>query len=312
MAFTKYISIISEIMEAKSLSPIERFLIRNRRDLYGFIANHFSAIIRASFITILIFAIFNDYIVIDSITKVFIIVTCVGFISLLTYKEGFKASVFLLMKLLKQIKNMVPQTIQQVKERINDISSIIIFSEPKKYYKSVTTIMIKIILYILLLIFILVFAPFPYIFTLFGFLLLLSLIIYINNDTVSFILGATIMYFANKYMPIDANYLIPIIFVLVFYIVDYYTRMHSKRFILIKIEEQYKEIVQGFELINTNTDYEIYKTNNQEEKDLFYVIDRKLNHLKIYKENSKFLELKISIENRLRNRRILSEDQTNL
>lgn len=287
--FSEVIRAINEFFTVKTMTTAERFLIRQKKDLYNYLAIHIASIIKSLLVFALLFTLiqYPNFIPIH----IFWIYLFTGLFFLIIDPLGLRALIFLLTKFINQLFGFIKDVYRiSVEEYFKKTQ----FNAQK--YKLVPKIFYWFIS--------ILFFGFPLIIILFKLLLIASLyalvflsITILGNEAFSLILMNSLRFIVPLNYEIVLYIYYILSFLIIYIIVDYRIRQTDEVLVLDETLEDGIKRIEGLTLINSNDKISIYV-----EDEKYLVFNHGNNMLMFYRVNSKYIKRRQALEQWIRSR----------
>jgi hypothetical protein len=287
--FSTLAKAINEFFTVKTMTTAERFLIRQEKDLYNYLAIHIASIIKSLLVFALLFILiqYPTFIPID----IFWIYLFTGLFFLIIDPLGFRALIFLLTKFIKQLYGFIKDVYR---------ISVEVYFKKTQFNAQKYKLVPKIFYWFISI----MFFVFPLIIILLKLLLIASLyalvflsITILGNEAFSLILMNSLRFIVPlNYEIVQYIYYI-LSFSIIYFIVDYRIRQTDEVLVLDETLEDGIKRIEGLTLINSNDKISIYV-----EDEKYLVFNHGNNMLMFYRVNSKYIKRRQALEQWIRSR----------
>jgi hypothetical protein len=281
----------------KQLTTAERVLIRQKKDLYNYLAIHIVSIIKSLLVFALLFILIQYPILIQ--IHIFWIYLLTGLFFLIFDPLGFKALIFLITKFFNQLFGF-----------IKDVYKISV----ETYFKEthINAQKYKLVPKILYWVISILFFVFPLIIILLKLLLIASIYVLVflfitilGNEAFSLIIMHSLRFVVPLNYEIVLYIYYIVSFVIIYFIVDYRIRQTDEVLVLDKFVEDGIKRIEGLTLINTNDKISIYVENEK-----YLVFNHSNSKLMFYKVNSRYIKRRQALEQWIKNRSIKNSGES--
>jgi len=291
------VKIVNEFFTVKTMTTAERFLIRQKKDLYNYLAIHIVSIFKSLLVFTLLFTLIQYPTLIP--IHIFWIYLFTGLFCLIFDPLGFRALIFLLTKFINQlfrfIKDVYRISVEEYfkKTHFNAQKFKLV---PKLFYWFISILFFVFPLIIILLKLLLIASLYALVFlfiTIFG------------NETFSLILMNSLRVIVPLNYEIVLYIYYILSFLIIYFIVDYRIRQTDELLVLDEALEDGIKRIEGLTLINSNDKISIYV-----EDEKYLVFNHGNNMLMFYRVNSKYIKRRQALEQWIRNRSVKRIEET--
>lgn len=280
---------LNELYSVRTMSLAERILIRQKKDLYNYIAIHLWSIVK----TLVVFALLLLLILYPNQVPFgyFWVYLLIGLGFLICDSLGVKALVDLIKKFVNQIFKFIKEAYQVSIRKYFQMSST--NANKHKFFGKCIYWLLACLGFVIPLIVILL--KLAIIVSIFG--LVFLLITVLGNEAFSLLVTHTI----SRFIPL-ANVVVEyaffvFAFIIIYLVIDYRIRQTAGVLVVDEIIRDGSKEIEGLELIRTNGKISIFSKDKK-----YLVFDHESNQLIFYSVNSKYLKRKQTLEEWFRKR----------
>lgn len=290
------IKVINEFFIVKTMTTAERVLIRQKKDLYNYLAIHIASIIKSLLVFTILFTLIQYPTLIP--IHIFWIYLFTGLFFLIFDSLGSRALIFLLNKFINQLFRF-----------IKDVYRISVEEYFKKTHFNAQKykLMPKIFYWFISVLF----FVFPLIIILLKLLLIVSIYVLVflfitilGNEAFSLLIMHSLRFIVPLHYEIVLYSYYVLSFVVIYLIVDYRMRQTDEVLVLDEVLEDGIKRIEGLTLINSNDKISIYV-----DKEKYLVFNHGNTMLMFYKVNSKYIKRRQALEQWIRNRPIKKSEE---
>ena len=284
MDFLKGFKFINELYTVRVMTIAERNLIRQKKDLYNYIAIHLASIIKSILIFGMLFTLikFPDFISFH----VFWLYVLTGLVFLIIDPIGIKA----LNDLVKKYFIQLIRSIKEIYKLSVDKYFRLIYGSAKKY-----NIIVKILFWLISILFFII-IPLPLailklVIMLSIYILVFLFITVLGNEAFSLLVTNSLRYIIpfNNDLILYLFYFLS--FIIIYFIIDYRIQQTKEVLIIDDLFDDGKEHIKGLELIATSGKIDIFKKDKK-----YLVFDKIKENVTYYVVNSKYNKRKQQLE----------------
>lgn len=284
MDFFKGFKFINELYTVRVMTIAERNLIRQKKDLYNYIAIHLASIIKSILIFGMLFTLINfpDFISFH----VFWLYVLTGLVFLIIDPIGIKA----LNDLVKKYFIQLIRSIKEIYKLSVDKYFRLIYESAKKY-----NIITKILYWFISILFFII-IPLPLAILKLAIMLSIYILVFLfitvlGNEAFSLLVTNSLRYI----IPLNNAFVLYIFyfisFVIIYFIIDYRIQQTKEALVVENLIDDGKEHIKGLELIATNGKIDIFKKDKK-----YLVFDKIKENVTYYVVNSKYNKRKQQLE----------------
>jgi len=291
------VKVVNEFFIVKTMTTAERFLIRQKKDLYNYIAIHIASIIKSLLVFALLFTLIQYPTFIP--IHIFWIYLFTGLFFLIIDSLGLRALIFLLTKFIKQLFGFIKDVYRisvEVYFKKTQFNAQKYKLVPKIFYWFISILFFVFPLIIILLKLLLIASLYALVF--------LSITI-LGNEAFSLILMNSLRFIVPLNYEIVLYIYYILSFLIIYFIVDYRIRQTDEVLVLDETLEDGIKRIEGLTLINSNDKISIYV-----EDEKYLVFNHGNNMLMFYRVNSKYIKRRLALEQWIRNRSVKRIEET--
>lgn len=282
--FFKGFKFINELYTVRVMTIAERNLIRQKKDLYNYIAIHLVSIIKSILIFGMLFTLikFPDFISFH----IFWLYVLTGLVFLIIDPIGIKA----LIDLVKKYFIQLIRSIKDIYKLSVDKYFRLIYESAKKY-----NIITKILYWFISILFFII-IPLPLAILKLAIMLSIYILVFLcitvlGNEALSLLVTNSLRYL----IPLNNDFVLYIFyfisFVIIYFIIDYRIQQTKEALVVENLIDDGKEHIKGLELITTNGKIDIFKKDKK-----YLVFDKIKENVTYYVVNSKYNKRKQQLE----------------
>jgi hypothetical protein len=286
---------LNELYRVKRMTIAERLLIRQKNDIFDYIAIHFSSIIKTIivFLILLIVIFFPEEIPFS----LFWLYVLMGLAFMIFDSYGIKALAFFISKFVSEFIKTLKKTGISIRKYFY---SIYLSSKKYSFFKAVPYCIIG-----------LIFSPIIIIVSLLAVVLfvvlyvfVLLLMIFSSNEVLSLL----VFIILSRILPLSQTYVLYVFLVIsliaIYFTIDYRIKMVIESLVKKEAITDGSKLTVGLKLLCSSDSIQIY-----EEDEKFYVLNLNSNNLDIYETRTKLNEVKEKVENYIRNKNRLVDPE---